>query len=252
MRPAPLVKLTRTGTLVVFSDDHVGAVEHDERRFDEMIRWCLEHEAMVYLAGDHVENSIISGKDAGEKLLGQATWPTEQVKAFVSAMKPLAKKGRIAGALRGNHEARSRRESLLDICELIATMLDVRYDHVGGVVRFQHGPQVYTTAIHHGRSGAGNTWLELDKMLKLYPHAELVSLGHNHDLNARRVQSIGVGKDGSEVVETRWQVRSGTCLGYAEYARQLCLPPSVIGHPVVRFAQDRHAIDVDIKTLAWT
>lgn len=248
----PIVKLTRTGTLVIFSDDHLGAAEFDERRFDEMIRWCLDHEAVVYLAGDHVENSITTGKEAGEKLLGQVKWPTQQVLEFVEKMKPLARKGRIAGALRGNHEARSRREALLDVCEIIAKMLDVRYDHVGGIVRYQHGTQIYTTAVQHGRSGAGNTWLELDKMLRLYPHAELVSLGHNHDLNARRVQSIGVGPDGAERVEARWQVRSGTCLGYAEYARNLCLPPSVIGHPVVRFGLKQHEIDVDVRTLAWT
>ena len=251
MKPAPLVKLTRTGLLAIFSDDHLGAAEHDERRFDEMLRWCLDNEAMVYLAGDHVENSILTGKEAGEKLLGQVKWPTEQVLTFVEKMKPLARKGRIAGALRGNHEARSRREALIDVCELIAAMLDCRYDGIGGMVRFQHGTEIYPVAIQHGRSGAGNTWLELDKMARLYPAAELVSLGHNHDLNARRVPFITVGPTGVEVPAFRWQVRSGTCLGYADYARQLCLPPSTIGHPIVRFGRERHEIDVDVRTLAW-
>lgn len=250
MRPSPLVKLTRTNTLVVFSDDHLGAEDHDGRHFDEMVRWCLEHEAMVYLAGDHIENSIVSGKEIGEKLLEQRTWPTAQALEFADKIKPLVVKGRVAGSLRGNHEARSRRESLLDICELLAGLMGYRYDHVGGTVRFQAGTQVYTTAIHHGRSGAGNTWLELDKMLRLYPHAELVSLGHNHDLNARPVNHITVDARGMEHVSRRWQVRSGSCLGYAEYARQLCLSPSTLGHPVIRFGRERHEIDVDTRTLA--
>lgn len=251
-RPAPLVKLTRTNTLVIFSDDHLGAVDHDAKHFDECIRWCLDNEATVYLSGDHVENSSLTGKDAGEKMLEQAMWPTAQVKAFIEAMRPLARKGRICGALRGNHESRSRREALLDVCELIAHALDVRYDGVGGMLRFQAGMEVYPVAIHHGRSGAGNTFLELDRMCRLYPTAELVSLGHNHDLTARRIQHVDVGPDGAERIRVRWQVRSGTMLRFADYARNLCLAPSLVGHPVIRFSPKSHDIAVDVTTLSWT
>jgi hypothetical protein len=250
-RVARLTRLTRTNTLVVFSDDHLGADAFDEARFDECVRWCVENEAMVYLAGDHVENSVASGKDPGEKLLEQAIWPTEQIKQFVSKLKPLAKKGRIVGALRGNHEARTRRESLLDVSELIATMLETPYDGVGGLLRFQAGARIYSSAIHHGSRAGANTWLELDRMLRLYPTADVVSLGHNHDFNARQVTHIDVAGDGSEIVRRRWQVRSGTMLRFADYARAMCLTPSVIGHPIIRFSPKAQEVSVDISTLAW-
>ena len=250
-RVTRLARLTRTNTLVIFSDDHLGADAFDEARFDDCIRWCLENEALVYLAGDHVENSVASGKDPGEKLLEQAIWPTEQIKSFVSKLRPLAKKGRIAGALRGNHEARTRRESLLDVSELIATMLDTPYDGVGGLIRFQAGARVYSAGIHHGSRAGANTWLELDRMLRLYPTADLVSLGHNHDFNARQVTHIDVATDGTEMIRRRWQVRSGTMLRFADYARAMCLTPSVIGHPVIRFSPKAQEVSVDISTLAW-
>lgn len=248
---ARLVRLPRAATLVIFSDDHVGADAFDEDRFRECVRYCLEQDCVVYLAGDHVENAIASGKAPGEMLLEQAMWPTEQVKWFVAAMKPLAKRGRIIGALRGNHEARSRRESLLDVCEIIATMLGVPYDGVGGMLRLQAGEQVYPIAIHHGARAGANTWLELDRMMRIYPTAELVSAGHNHDLNARKVTGVVIGPDGQEQVGVRWQVRSGTMLRYADYARAYALPPSLVGHPVIRFGSKRHEIDVDTRTLAW-
>lgn len=237
--------------MVILSDVHVGAEHHDERRFDEALRWCQEHDAAVFLNGDLLENAIASGKAPGEMLMEQHLSPTEQVLEFCKRIKPFAKRGRIVGVTRGNHEARSRRESMLDLCELIAAHLDVPYHRVGGYVRVKAGEQVYRGAIHHGKSGAANIWLELDKLARIYPDADFVAAGHNHQLAAREVYSLTLGPDGQERVQRRWQVRTGTYLRYADYARESALAPGAVGSPVLRFSPKERRIEVDTRTLAW-
>jgi hypothetical protein len=244
-------ELPKSGTLVLFSDIHTGAEAHDAELFDESLRWCKDNDAAIYLNGDLLENSIASGKSPGEKLLEQATNPNEQVKEFVAKLKPFAKRGRIVGITRGNHEARSRREAMIDLCEIIADLLSIPYHRIGGYVRFAYGGHIYVGGIHHGRSAAKNIWLELDRMLSLYPSSDFVACGHNHALDARTVHFVGVGKDGAERADQRWQIRTGTYLRWAEYARELALPPSPIGSPIVRFGAKTRSVEVDVRTLRW-
>lgn len=251
MNPSPLVKLTRTRKLVIMSDIHVGAEEFEEAAFLEALRWVKDHEALVYFAGDLCDNAIASGKDAGEKLMGQKWWPTEQAKWFIDRVKPLAKAGRVAGILRGNHDARTRRESLFDICDLIAHSLEVRYDGHGVASRWLAGKELYTLGIHHGSTAAKNIWLELKRMLDLYAHADLVAAGHNHAFAAEPMPHITVDAHGHERRGVRWMVRTGCFLGYAEYLRPLCLPPSATGCPIIGFGDSKHELEVDVQTLRW-
>lgn len=247
----PLVRLGKSGLLLVISDVHVGAVDHAEKEFDEALRWALDNGAHVFANGDLADNAIVSGKAPGEKLLGQDKWPNEQVRIVCEKLKPFAKKDRLVGIVRGNHEARSRRESLFDLCEFIAFKLEVPYLGVGGYLRCVSGAQQYTIAVQHGRSGAANPFFELDKLSRLYPAAELVALGHNHHLAARRVHGLGIDKAGSECLTDVWQCRTGSYLKYADYVREMALSPQRIGSPIVHFAPDRHEIDVDTRTLSW-
>lgn len=243
--------LGRTGTLVIFSDVHIGAEHHAEKEFKEALRWCVENDAAIFLNGDLIDNSIASGKAPGEKLLEQATMPTEQVLELVATMRPFAKRNRLLGITRGNHEARSRREAMIDLCEIVAASLHVPYYRIGGYVRVKHGQNLYLGGIHHGRSSGKNIWLELDKMSSLYPESDFVACGHNHALDARTIVSLGVSPDGSERVHQRWQVRTGCYLGFSDYAREMVLSPSALGSPVIRFGAKARSVDVDVRTLRW-
>jgi len=238
-------------TLVIISDVHVGAEEHAEREFDEALRWAKDEGALLLANGDLADNSIASGKDPGEKLLGQKLWPTEQAKIVCDKLKPFAKKGKLIGIVRGNHEARTRRESLFDLCEFLAYTLAVPYLGVGGYLRFNAGSQSYIAAVQHGRSGAGNGFYELDKMHRLYPKAELLALGHNHHLASRRIYGLDIGKEGTETLREVWQVRTGSFLKFADYVREAVLTPQRMGCPIVRFDPKDHRISVDIDTLSW-
>lgn len=252
MNQSPLFKLPASNGVLLTGDVHKGAAEHDDKRWSETLKHAREERLALVLMGDMIENSIVDGRAPGEKLLGQVMWPTEQVKGMIADLEWFAKQGLIVGGIRGNHCARTRRESLLDLMDLICSALRIPYFGVGSYVRFQARMQVYTCAFQHGRSGGKNYWTELDRYLSLYPEAELVAAGHVHVLDHRRVNHIAVDKAGHEIVRTRHQVRTGTMLGYSDYARESGFPPSTIGHPIVRFSPTAHTIDVDIKTLAWT
>ncbi|NBR68062.1 MAG: hypothetical protein EBT79_12480, partial [Actinobacteria bacterium] len=102
-----------------------------------------------------------------------------------------------------------------------------------------------------GKSGAQNIWLELDKLMRIYPEADFVASGHNHALAAREVFQLRIGPDGTEQVSRRWQVRTGTYLGYADYAREAALAPGAVGSPVFQFDPKTHHMTVDVRTLAW-
>lgn len=246
----PLVQLgKRPRPIVILSDVHIGATEHCEREFDAALEWIRENRAWVILNGDLVENAIVSGSAPGEKLLGQSLVPTDQLLVAKAKLKPLAR--RIVYSTRGNHEGRTRRESLLDISEILAEMLGAPYAGVGGLLRFQAGSQVYTFAIQHGRSGGKNIWLETGKMLDLYPEADLVALGHNHALGAVSSGGIVTSKTGGETIRERWQVRTGSYLGFADYVREMVLRPGNIGSPVIRLDPNEKRISVDVETLSW-
>jgi len=254
-REIPTHRLSRSGWVLFLSDVHIGANQHAEKEFDLALDWAREHEATLVLNGDIIENSVAgSDKDVGEKLLGQAFYPTEQYLVAKSKFAPFAKRGRIAGMTRGNHESRSRRLALIDLSEILALDLGVPYLGIGGLLRLctANGAHEYLIALHHGRSGARNIWFELDRLTALYPEACLVAAGHNHALAARKIAHITLG-NGRESFAERWQVRTGTFHRYADYVREMSLPPGRIGAPVALFSSARttRSVHVDCERLSW-
>jgi len=243
--------LNASGELVIFSDVHVGASEFMEAHFLEALKYCKSNNAKIILNGDIAENAIASGDAPGEKLLGQSRFPTDQVKYVISKFKPFAKNGDVIGITRGNHEARTRRESMLDICDVIAESLGAPYWGIGGYVVLNFGKNRYVGAVQHGKSAGSNTWAELEKLAKLYYDAEWCAMGHNHDFGHRVLTYFGVDSNGEEIPSHRHLIRTGTYLGYAEYVRNMCAPPGRLGSPIIKFSKSNHKIKVDVSTLSW-
>jgi hypothetical protein len=246
-----IFRLNKSERVVLMSDIHIGADDFDETRFLETLRYCKDTSSMIALGGDVIENSIVEGKSPGDKLLEQKYKPTEQMLYAMAAFKPFAKTGKILWSLLGNHEARSRRESLIDLSALLAEYLDIPYLGIGGMIQVISGAESYLGAVQHGAASGSNTWAELDKMSKIYRQAEFVALGHDHQLTARSVGFVGVDEKVNEVIKSVLQIRTGTYLRYAEYARKLLCPPTSVGSPILRFFPKKHHILVDVTTLNW-
>ena len=235
--------------MAILSDIHVGAVHFEEKFFIWVVDYLVKNKIPCILNGDLIENAIISGGAAGEKLLDQAYFPTEQIKYFIHMFKPLAKAGLLFFSTRGNHDARTRREALLDISDLMANWLEIPYYGIGGYVSVEVAGERFLGAVQHGKGGGANPYTELDKMVKVYPKAEFVALGHNHQLCTRKVHHFDVDDDGYEVKRTTHQIRTGSYLGYADYVRDMMAGPADCGSPIIEFDAKKHKISVDINTL---
>ena len=246
-----IFKLNKSERVVLMSDIHIGAEDFDEKRFKETLYFAKDSGSMIALGGDIIENSIVEGKAPGDKLLEQKDKPTEQMLYAMAAFKPFARAKKILWSLLGNHEARSRRESLVDLSALLAEYLEIPYLGIGGMIQIISGKEPYYGAVQHGSSSGANTWAELDKMARIYRQAEFVALGHDHQLTARSVGFIGIDAAANEIVKSVLQIRTGTYLRYADYARKLLCPPSSVGSPVLRFHQRKHHIVADVTTLNW-
>lgn len=243
--------LKTSNKVVGLSDVHIGADDFREDNLKETIERIKKDKMYLYLGGDIVENSIIEGKAPGDKLLAQNWTPTDQFLYAMELFKPLAKKGQILFCLMGNHEARTRRESLLDISAILAGHLEVPYLGVGGQIEVHSGKQKYIGAVQHGARSVKNRWQELDQMVNIYPDADFVTLGHDHNLDARYVAKFEFDGDNQKKVRKILQVRTGTYLGYADYARNMLYAPTMVGSPILTFDKKRHHVSADVQTLCW-
>lgn len=247
-----LYELGKTNELVMISDAHAGADDFCEKSFIETIKYIQSSDARLALNGDIIENATAGDKSPGSKLLDQAWRPTEQFKWVRSKLLPLAKAGKILWVIEGNHEQRSKRQALIDLSEILADSLDVPYLLHGGMVRLIAGREKYDGAVQHGTSGGKNVYMELDRMCAMYPSAEFVALGHNHQLCHRAVGSVALDKrTNREVFKECHQIRTGTYLSYANYARLMLVSPTKIGSPIIKFGPKKHKIHVDCEKLSY-
>lgn len=250
----PTYELGKRGVqrVCILSDLHIGANEHCGEQLAEAIEYLTEEKVWVILNGDLIENAVIGGKETGDMLMGQADWPTQQWKDSLELFSPLAKSKRILFGTRGNHESRSRRQALLDLCDMLIAALpgEIDYLGVGGLVRIRAGSQDYLIAVQHGASHGIDPYRENRRLAGVFPQAELVALGHNHHLGYETDYHLQAGED-SEQLTPRYLVRTGTFLGYAEYARERTYQPRAVGCPIVSFHTDGHRIEVDVETLKW-
>ena len=84
----------------------------------------------------------------------------------------------------------------------------------------------------------------------MYEDAEAIFLGHNHHLGYEVDYHLSI-DDGSEVVRSRHMVRTGTFLGYPDYAREKGYAPRAQGCPIVTLDAKTHLIEIDVETLRW-
>ena len=90
----------------------------------------------------------------------------------------------------------------------------------------------------HGSSGAKNGDLELDKMRDVYSMGDIFYLGHNHQLYAKPIDSLGIDEDGRETLKRCWYIRGGSFLGYAHLVGYRMMRVARAGWVVMEFKKD--------------
>ena len=221
------------------TDVHVGAKEFDLKKFHEaVVKIAADPNAVWFGNGDLLE-LIPPGYKISQR--GQSIPPDEQYLTFLQLVAPI--KDKCLFIRGGNHDfLRSFNILDFDVCKTLAAELNVPYFQYPGYSEIKIRDKKWYLVSGHGKSGAKNGDLELDKLAAVYSEGDVFVLGHNHQLYAKPVDSIK--PDGSEeTLKRRWYVRGGSFLRYAEYARYSMYPIVRTGWITMEFT------DKEIKCL---
>ena len=176
-------RIPRRRRLQVFqmTDIHLGGKTYLQQAFKDMIdKIKRTRHTKVILTGDIIENNTKTS--VGEGVYEQTLTPNDQLLDIIHLLWPIRKK--IIGISRGNHEIRTSKTEGIDVCDVLASRLDVPrlLDH--SLHRFNFDENSYTLLVTHGRSGAGTIGGKInavEKLVHIYD-ADAYLYGHVHHL----------------------------------------------------------------------
>ena len=235
VEPGSVLTIESQKTLKIHgaTDVHHGACEHHEEKFNEFIEEVdADPNARWFLNGDNIElippNYKISQR-------GQAMEPDDQHLSFVRKVEKIADK--LLFVRGGNHDyIRSVNLLGVDVSKLLADRLGVPYFRLPGYTRVKINDTEWYLVTGHGKSGAKNGDVELDKMAAVYSEGDVFFLGHNHQLYSKPVDSLRI-MDNEETLHRRWYCRGGSFLKYADYARYSFFPMIRTGWVTMEFKE---------------
>lgn len=164
-------------------DVHVGSENFNEKLFDKWLEMVKnDHQGYVVIVGDLLDNGL---KNSKTNSYDATMSPREQKNWIRDRLKPI--KGKILGAVAGNHELRSR--VLTDDCPLydILAMLELEhlYRENFGFLKLSLGEKrsdrqwTYTMALAHGKSRN-----KTEKFAYAIDGMDIFVTGHLHSASA--------------------------------------------------------------------
>lgn len=244
--------------LVPLGDFHCGAAEFSptaEEKLQGYLDWVLEREnAMVFLMGDLMNCSTTSSAGRPfEEVMGA----TEQFIHIKRLLEPLAKTGRILGALIGNHEYQllkatgSKLNRALELCEAL------NIDYAGAscylslnVAQTKTRRTTWDVFLTHGFGGGRRRGAKVNNLeqLAMIASADLYISAHVHDCLPFRTyrwdhngpnlyqRKVGFTTSGS-FLECSQMDQDKPSEAYSE---RLAFAPVEIGAPRIRLSADKN------------
>lgn len=224
-----------------FSDVHLG---------DKLIDWNLltkrlkevETNKNMYaiLNGDLMDNATCASLgDTYEAELD----PNEQVQKIVKLFMPI--KDKILSVTTGNHEGRTKKQSGLDLTEMICFQLGIhdRYHPIGSVLflRFGHSLRrkrkiLYTIYHTHGRGGGrrpGSKANRLEDMMSIVD-TDIYIHSHTHTPMVFKTNSFRLDNKNNAIAEcTKLAVNTAAYLQYGGYGQVAEYKPTSRDNPVI-------------------
>lgn len=185
----PFVKVVvpwEEARLVPFADSHIGGGHHEGTMFS-VRDYILEKEnTITLLGGDIIQNG---NKRVGDMVFKLDMIPKEQKGLAGEFFSPI--QDRIAGAISGNHENWSFRDTGNDIMEDIIHRIggdDMLPKYFGaeifGAICNEDDSVCYTFYYAHGKTGHKNTALAVNKVrrdMEGWLHFDVLMNAHSHD-----------------------------------------------------------------------
>lgn len=169
----------------------------DAKRISQWLKKHLNPNTdRLILMGDLID----SGLDRG------MNWNQDNVNRQITFLQAVIKPYKVLGYVLGNHEIRIRDKVGLNPYQLLF-----------GDETTEYTTGKYKIAIQHGKSGAQNQTLELDRLSIANPDANIVALGHTHTIGIYVLNRGVIG------------IRTGSLQEYPDYAKRSMMIPKTLG-----------------------
>jgi hypothetical protein len=199
-----------------------------------MLKWCKENNAWIILMGDLIENDSKGSVGAG--VYEQIMNPEQQKDEVIELLKPV--KHLILGALTGNHEERTFKDSGQDPTADICRSLEIPYLRYSAFLKLKVGTVNYVIYATHGSGGSRLVSSKINCVMNLSRNfeADIYLMAHMHDLlTASDVYKRMNMHNHAIEDKKRYFIVTGSYLGYENsYAEMMNLPPGKTGSPRIR------------------
>jgi predicted phosphodiesterase len=194
--------------VVLTGDWHIS----DRKDAQYVSKWLKEHinpkTDVLILMGDLIDTGISRGMG----------WNQESVNRQIIYLQKILERYIVWGYVLGNHERRITDKTGLNPYQTL--LGDEQSEYVTS--------NTTQINIQHGKSGAQNQGIELAKLANIHPLADIVALGHTHDLG---IYMLPTDQDG--VRTPTIGLRTGSLQRYPRYAERAIMVPKV--HGCIRF-----------------
>lgn len=226
--------------IVIFADEHNGNEHFNREVLQQKIDYVKNHEnAFAILNGDIME---IATKNSVSSVY-KASDPMTQIREIIDLFDPI--KHKILAMTTGNHEARTERESGVDVSELVARQFGIfdRYAPDGAVLFLRVGsggshkrPICYTVYYTHGSGGGRLAGGKVNRLLNLASivDADVYVHSHTHTPAIVRQSFFRVDVHNNSVAPVdKLFVNTGSALQYGGYGEKAGYIPASNRTPII-------------------
>lgn len=225
--------------LVIVGCLHAGSKAANLEWFKQYLDMAKDKDTSLLLLGDLFENAIPA---RGEGMMfEQNLTPDEQIEAVGELLDPVRHK--IIGCVTSNHSERTYKEVGINMDKRLLRELGVKdsvYKGQQGIVSFSGKRIVFA----HGTGAGTNTWADANKLLKIYPSADIITVSHKHELEQHWHGNFDISSNGSRIPKFVPFVRTGSLMQYPRYAQRELYSPQKPGFAVISFLENGR-LDID-------
>ena len=222
--------------LMPFSDVHFGAREHNQKLWIKNTSILLDHPNDV---GAIVAGDILQGATRTSVSWESESIPlTQEWKQAYYGLRPMADAGLLKAMISGNHDRRSKKESQIDLIDILCMVLGVPYSEDSMYMRYKVRENIYYVYMIHGYGGGkmlGGKANNLIRMKDQVADADVYLSGHTHDLMGAKQDILLTESRASEPLKMKTQlfVRCGSYVKFMGYPIRYGFGPSTQGTPTI-------------------
>lgn len=226
-------KFNKPINLYCFTDVHMGAKDHDSKKFMKAIKMLkADKNGYCFFNGDTLEFTPGGHHGATNE---QSMSNTDQINAFTNMVRDLGKK--VLFFRTGNHEARAADLCDVKVYEVLSNTLKVPELHRGmEEVHLNVGKNKIRLVSSHGEGGSSKR--ALANMQLSLPGADIYFTGHTHEFFYNKGNVTLDTSDGYERRKSQIEIVGGSFLGWADYARGKNMRPTQTGCYILELSEN--------------